>query len=506
MRKKIMTVSLALALCLAGFTACGKTEEPETEAATEAATEAEVTTEATTEAASETDAATETSDGEGSFKANYWSADIDESVWTYEESDFKDDDKRSYIDMAIMDGEDEKVKVEIDAYINDKKYFREDLYNYGIDEHDYVDGKVPTENIGGVDLIKYEGDYWGDPAITYFQRLEGAGETIKIRLVGEYDDPAVKTVIDSLHFEVTDTGNVDGPWYWEGEPFDFDGYSATVGDFNINSRLFKMDQSNITHEIFNHDIAVTGGKAYVINDGQKIVVYDIGETGLSYNTEYALDDDDYTEIHATDDGRIYLSGAFKPLVEWKDGEFGATFDEVKDYVALNSAGTFGVTYFTQSDKCKKFELSGDSATVSDISFPEIGTVQHICVNDSHIFVAGGSEGEDDKGNHVVAVYDTAGNLETVLRGSKDVPLGSVTYVFENSNGYMLFDGNMRNIDFYGKDGAYIDKVDDADLFGTYYPWFCSSQYGADGAIYTVITDERTDKSATEVLVFQITGF
>ena len=57
-----------------------------------------------------------------------------------------------------------------------------------------------------------------------------------------------------------------------------------------------------------------------------------------------------------------------------------------------------------------------------------------------------------------------------------------------------------------KDGNYVGAVKDKDLFSTKYPWFCDSVLTPQGSIFTVITDERQDKSADEVVVFQLNGF
>ena len=57
-----------------------------------------------------------------------------------------------------------------------------------------------------------------------------------------------------------------------------------------------------------------------------------------------------------------------------------------------------------------------------------------------------------------------------------------------------------------KDGNYVGAVKDKDLFSTKYPWFCDSVLTPEGSIYSVMTDERQDKSADEVVVFQINGF
>ena len=85
-------------------------------------------------------------------------------------------------------------------------------------------------------------------------------------------------------------------------------------------------------------------------------------------------------------------------------------------------------------------------------------------------------------------------------------LGSVTYVAETANGFLALDGNMREIVLWTKDGTYIGTADDGDLFGTNYPWFAHGTQLSDGSILVLMTEERPDRSAMEVLVYQLKGF
>ena len=65
---------------------------------------------------------------------------------------------------------------------------------------------------------------------------------------------------------------------------------------------------------------------------------------------------------------------------------------------------------------------------------------------------------------------------------------------------------MRDVLLWDNNGAFIAEISDGELFDTYYPWFCSSTVLSDGSILTLMTEEREDESATEVIVFQVKGF
>ena len=159
MRKKFLCGALVTAMCLTGLTACGDqavdtpTEEPTTEEVTTEAAKPDDT--ATADNANEEDGSgTEDKDvGGATLDTTYWSLAYDDSVWSYEEDDLTDSDTRSSIELSIVDGEDTVVTAYIDANITDCRSFRDDLYTYGIDEHDYADGNVDTISIGGVDLM-----------------------------------------------------------------------------------------------------------------------------------------------------------------------------------------------------------------------------------------------------------------------------------------------------------------------------------------------------------------
>ena len=479
--------------------------EPDTEDYTTDITED--FTEDTTED-SGTDPVTPTVTGDG-LDAALWTWGYDQDTWSYKEDKFRDSEKQSYILMGIPSADDPEkysVTIEVDARVGDTYSFRDDLWTYGVDEHDYVDGNVDTVTVAGVDFLMNEGKYWGSDCKTYFQRLEGPGETIKIRVFGDLDDPAIQPALDSLTFKVTDIGNVDGPWYWEGEPFDCEAKTVNVGNFEVTSHLYKMSDPFITHETFEHSIAYADDHIYILS-GDVVRKYAIGETGIELETEYPLDTE-YKRIVSTEDGRLFLTGFSKHLVEWKDGEIVTEYksDAKLDYVCMDPTGSFGISYFTSGEKCSKVTLSGENVTVTEMPFKEVGTIMHLNVSKDHIFVCGSSSDEEEKG-HKVFVYDTDGNFQMKLEGADaDHNLGSITYMADVDGGFIGMDGNLRDIVFWDSEGNNLGKAEDKDLFGTKYPWFCDSVLTPQGSIFTVITDERQDKSADEVVVFQLNGF
>ncbi len=478
----------------------GQNTEENTEDATEE------TTEDTTEAAGNTESDTSTAPpaftGEG-VDATLWSWGYDQNVWSYKEDKFTDKEKQSSLTLRIPKDEDpdkDRVYITVNARITDTYEFREDLYKFGIDEHDYVEGKVPTVKVGGVDFIKKE----DGSSIDYIARLEGANEFIEIKVRGEVGDAAVQPALDGLAFKVTDIGNTDGPWYWEGTPYTTEDLSATVGSYTVNSKFLKMADPLVTHETFNHSIAYADGNIYLM-EKKKIRKFTVGETGLELAAEYDLEND-YKTMVSTEDGRIFLSGYAKPLVEWKDGEIVKEYSGKASSIYMAPNGSFGIADYSKGEKVGKVTLSGDGFEITPMPLNEVGSIAYLNVSNEHIFACGNSSDENVKG-HKVFVYDTDGNFQVMLEGvDEDHGLGCVTYVFDTANGYMGMDGNMRKIMFWDKSGTCIGTLEDSDLFGTHYPWFSDSILTPDGNLFTVMTEERSDKSAKEVLVFMMNGF
>ena len=129
-------------------------------------------------------------------------------------------------------------------------------------------------------------------------------------------------------------------------------------------------------------------------------------------------------------------------------------------------------------------------------FKEVDLISHLLIDENHIYVTGSAA---DESGHKIFVYDTNGALQLTLADSDGSGMGSVTFVTETANGYLALDGNMREVVLWTKDGAYI-------LFGTSYPWFCGGTKLADGSILAIMTEDRADESAMELVAFKLSGF
>ena len=194
------------ALMLFSLTACGK-DNPEPSSTSEGTEQTKPPVEA----------------GSGTtIHTNLWDLTYDEADgWVYEEDDLHDDETSSKIILTLpKEGEDGSiVDAEIRVSVEDPYTFRDYLTSYGFDEYEYaVDQAYDLTPVGGIDCLKAEGNYWGSPCLRYMNRVEGAGATVFMEIIGEYEDERVDKLLSGLTIHLEDTGNEDGPWYWEGEP------------------------------------------------------------------------------------------------------------------------------------------------------------------------------------------------------------------------------------------------------------------------------------------------
>ena len=496
--KKILAALLALMVTFS-LSACGNTGgEAET---TTAAVETEAVKADNTEKTSETQAAATEDVGGEVLDAGLWTLNYDSEVWTYDEEDSYIEEGYAKAILIIPNSDDGYIaNVEIRVSIDDAADFRSSLKNYGFDQYEYaVNNAYDTVNVGGVDCLMQEGEYWGDPCLRYIARDEAASATVFIEIIGDTADQRVKQLLDGLAIHTEDIGNVDGPWYWEGEPFSASDSSAMVGTVTVNSQWLPVTDCIITDDIFDHSVAVAGDKVYILGDSTlKQYAYD--GTSLVYESEIECGEE-YSLVQATDDGSIWISGFSEPLQCFKDGVQTASY-EGTDTVSMHPSGEWGIDWFSGSE-CEKITLSGGTISSSPITFAEVSTISSLTIDNDYIYVCGYAA--DDSG-HKTYVYNTDGVLQMTLTDAEGEGLGSITFMAQTSDGFLGFDGNMRELVLWTKDGVHIGTIEDRDLFGTNYPWFCGSTKLSDGEILTVMTDEREDESAVELVAFRLSGF
>ena len=433
------------------------------------------------------------------LETTLWTLAYDDSQWVLDEESLYEDETTSLAILTIP-GEDDTdlISIEIRADITEPYGFRSNLIYYGFDEYDYaVENAYDLTPVGGVDCLMEESDAWGDPCRHYFGRVEEANASVYLEILGDYEDERVTTLLEGLTFDLPDIGNEDGPWYWEGEPFQGQDRNVMIGTYSLESTWVPIHGSSMTYETFEHQIAVTGDQVFILSEGI-LQEYQLTQDGLGFIQDFPFEEA-YSTVSAGADGSLWLSNFMEPLIQWKNGEKLASY-EGPDGVVMHPDRQWGVSWFS-SPQCEKVSFSGGIMTTSSLNLQGMASVSSLSIGQNYIMAAGYAEDEDI---HKVFVFDPNGTPVVTLTTPDG--LGSVTYAAETANGFLALDGNMREVVLWTKDGTYIGTADDGDLFGTDYPWFCHGTQLEDGSILVIMTDERPDRSAMEVLAYRLSGF
>lgn len=434
------------------------------------------------------------------METSRWSLRYDPEVWVWEEEDLADDDYDSSIILQIPDPEDEGnylVWLYVAAFPTDHSNFRDSLRYYDFDAYEYaVNNAYEAIRVGGLDLLAWED---GTDAF-YFTRLVGAGTDVEISISGDLSHAALKDVLDSLVFTIEDTGNTDAPWPWEGEPYRVASGELAVGSYVLRSQQLPFQDCITTFETFDHNIAATEDSVFMINDGA------VSRYTLSADTLFLAETldlgEEYEIVDASSGGTVWFSTFMANLLRLDRN--GAMAYSGTDYVSMHPSGKWGISWFSDSD-ILKISFSDGAASSEAFTLAEVDSIAHLCVDAyGNVFVCG-SSATDDNG-HRVFVYDENLQLKTILLDEEGDTLGSVTFAVQTENGYLILDGNMRQVLLYDEDGTFNGMCRFSELFGTNYPWACDACMAPDGSILVLMTDERPDESADEVIVLRLTGF
>lgn len=422
----------------------------------------------------------------------------EEDGWTLEEDDIDMSEYGGSIDLRILDKDGyTDLLVNIEAYTEDASDFRGTLHANDIDLKAYVDGTCVSEDIGGEKMAAADK---GDGEWYFFSRNEAAGVSYTVN-VSDREDPRVAAVMKNITFTASGTDNIDPPWPWEGDPFSGSTVSQTVGTYTLTARFLQMGEPLVTHETFNHDIAVVGDKVYLLSNCA-LYQYAYDGASLTFVKEIPLDSE-YEVLEKGADGNIILSNFMEPVIG-HNGEAVQFSYEGPENFSVAPGATWGISWFYSGDDCQLYSFHDGTLTGSPFPFPEVDSIRQVSIDNQYILVSGSAKADNEQ---YIFVYDYSGELQMQLGDEPDgFGLGSITYATSTPNGFLALDGNMREVVLWTADGTWIGAVDDGDLFGTGYPWIAAADIADDGSILVVMSDTRADESADEVLVFKLSGF
>ena len=422
--------------------------------------------------------------------------------------------EESYAQVTFFEGESKDSashQVYLSATNEDAYTYRKELNANGIDLKACAEGKLDTVKIGNVDCIEYQ--IVNTDKYIYRYRHEPSGISYTFRVNKGYGDKEIDELFEGIWLELKDEGNKDAPWPWEGEPFQPELKEQMVGAYTIVPEYIPFEESQGIFEIMEHKFYKQGDQLFHLLE-DKLDNYEYSVDVLKYVSTLELEGEcEY--ISADSSGMLYLSRGIPEIFGVKDGKK-ALQTTVKGDLSMHSSGEWGITFWVNSDAQKVTNQGGvltaepwiltglnDDATRKG-PFSMLDNVQ---VTDQHILVAGKTAGEDS--NTKIMVYDYDGNQLLELGGTeisdRDV-LGYITGMAETENGFVATDGNMRRIQFWNKEGVHVGDIETKDIFGTGYPWLEDMQLLEDGSILIMVTQEREDKSANELMLFRLTGF
>lgn len=432
--------------------------------------------------------------------------------WSYDEESTSD--SSDYCRVVLYIGGEDFYSSETWIYImaenEDGAAFRHTLSQTDVVLESYADGSILTMPCGGVMFA--EAPIQEDDTLYYIYRHEPSQTTYSINIGGDYENAAVKEVLEGIELTLSDNGGVDSPWPWDGVPFAPVVSQQTVGSYTIVPEVIAFEESLYVMDIMEHQFAVIGNKMYHLFE-DTLTEYDYSGTDLKKvtSTQY---DKEYEYLSYDNSGMLYLSqGIFEGDAVKDHAIVGST---ITHDLVMHPSGEWGITSWVSSDVMKVTNNNGSfseepwvltNLNIDETRQGDFAMIDDIAISDSHIIVAGLVAGSSS--TKKIGVYDYDGNKQLLLGGETyEDPdcLGAVTGIVETANGYVAADGNMRKLYFWEKDGTFIGTVDSDDIFGTDYPWFEDMQLLDDGSILLMLTQERFDESADELLVFRLTGF
>ncbi|MFH1513023.1 MAG: hypothetical protein ABIG45_06685 [Bacillota bacterium] len=396
---------------------------------------------------------------------------------------------------------------EVVYYRNQLDTLLDDAYQAGRDALDEV-------TIGGIPFkgTTY-GDYWY--YTDYTARIPEASITISINISSpEKIEDVLADILASIRFTypIPDPPHVDPPMPEDGVPYQPSPTTINVGGFDLKAEWLAAGESIVPRDTYNGSIAVIGNTVYILT-GQKLYALDRSGSMLTATGKPLMLEDDYQFLSATWDGLLYITNGYYQGLTLKDGAL-ENFD-MESFLAMSPDGLWGLSYWSSSD-VKKITVTADGLATKDWTLKNLSddatrqgrfsSADYITITADHVFVAGPDTLSG--GATRIAMYDFDGNELATFGAAdwmEDSAISSVAGIVETGNGILVQDGFYQFYLLFALDGTYLGRVRCDDLLGTDYPWPIGMTASENGAL-ALLSQEREDGSATELLVFEITGF
>lgn len=422
----------------------------------------------------------------------------EEEGWSLDEGDITIYDDGGSVELKILDSNG-NAEVEVMIYAMEKhaRTFRESMATHGIDMKGYVDGTVETVEIGGMPMLEAPR---GERGRFFFGRNEEAGIYCYISTY-EYDDPRVPALIENITFTAAGTDNIDPPWPWEGEPFNAGTSSQEVEGYTVTAEFLPMSERQITYDSMNHSVEVLGDKVFILSEMEKkLRQYTLAEGTLTLDKVIELDEE-YSVVESSN-GELVMSRTPGVPVIFHDGESVTKSYDGTVRLVLAPDGTWGIGSASSGEKAEKYTFTEDGMSKESFPFAEVKQVRYYNIDENYIYVAGTPL---DSNDHTVFVYNHSGELQMTLGAEPDgmFKLGSITYMVKTANGFLGFDANFREVVLWANDGTWLGDIKGDVLFSTNYPWIMNADVMDDGSILVIMSEEREDQSAIEIIAYKV---
>ena len=280
-----------------------------------------------------------------------------------------------------------------------------------------------------------------------------------------------------------------------------------VGSFTINTEKIHFAEPITVEDDFGKAFFTVVGDDYYVLSDDTLRQYKMVGGSLVFEKNLPLNDD-YNYIFSDDNGILYVSDMGSDLVAFRDGKQLYTYDGL-DRVTVHPTGDWGISWFVSSNvQVVWLDEDVDEIDYDDETYPEVGMISSVNINQKHIIIAGTTPSYD---TNAIFVYDEDDDTLLLTMGDKKSGepgyMSNVTAVAETKNGYMALDANMNKILFWDSKGAHIGTVEAKQLFGTIYPWLCTAVAMPDGSILVGMTDAPIGSdSGKEFMLYRLTGF
>jgi len=350
---------------------------------------------------------------------------------------------------------------------------------------------------------------------TYLARVPEASMTLTVTI---YEPDTIADVLPdilaSIHFTfpIPDPPLMDPPLPEDGEAYQPVTATVSIGGYDLKAEWLPTETSVYNTSFYNNSLAVVGDTVYILT-GQKLRIFNRSGNQLIAAGDPLTLDDNYQFLSSVSDGTVYITDGYYQALTYSNGALNKfDFDR---YLAMHPDGQWGLGFWSSYD-VKKVTFTADGAATKSWALTDLSddtlrkgrftSVSYITITDDHVFVVG-SDAQSD-GATIIAMYDFDGN-ELAIFGSADwmddAYIVSVVGIVQTEDRILVLDGFYNNFKLFKLDGTFLGNVSCDPLLGTLYPWPVSMVASDNGAI-ALISQERSDQSATELLAFEITGF